>query len=156
MLVRPVAALATLLIAAAPLAAQSSGGILIGAEGFGIGIGDVPQVTGVRINWRDRGLRQVVGVNATVLGPKAPADSVARVAGLALGLPITGADEIDGIGVALGGVAVGDGLDGLAVGGLGVGAGGSLRGITVGGLGVGAGGGSLCVSGKRAAQRGLD
>lgn len=136
----------------------------------GLAIGDKPRVNGVRINFRDRRLERVNGVNITIWNPYSPATGV--VNGLALGLPVTGAKDINGIatglfgagadqsikgigiapiglgaggdlsGIMIGGIGVGGGgsMTGLSLGGIGVGSGGAVRGIQVGGIGVGAGG----------------
>ena len=119
----------------------------------GIAIGDVPRVRGLRLNFRDRRLERVDGVNVTLWSPYEPARGEVR--GLALGLPLTGAgsvegaalglgigasDRVHGIGVGVIGVGAGGGLRGVMLGGIGVGSGGSIRGITLGGAGVGAGG----------------
>jgi hypothetical protein len=104
----------------------------------GVAIGDKPEMTGLRINFRDRYLRRVNGVNFTVWSPYSPATGV--VNGLALGLPVTGAKDVHGalIGVLGGGVE--GSLTGIAIGGVGIGAGGNLQGITIGLVGAGAGG----------------
>ena len=136
----------------------------------GLAIGDKPRVNGVRINFRDRRLEQVNGVNITIWNPYSPATGV--VNGVAIGLPATGARDINGIatgllgagadhsitgiglapiglgaggemrGIMLGGIGVGGGgsMTGVAIGGIGVGSAGTVRGIQIGGVGVGAGG----------------
>ncbi len=136
----------------------------------GLAIGDKPRMNGIRINYRDRRLEEVNGVNITIWNPYQPASGV--VNGLALGVPVTGAKDINGIatgilgagadhsirgigiaplglgsggemhGIMLGGIGVGAGsaLTGLAVGGIGVGSGGAVQGIQIGGVGVGSGG----------------
>jgi hypothetical protein len=139
-------------------------------NGNGLAIGDKPNMNGLRLNFRDRQLEQINGVNATLWTPYSPAKGT--VNGIALGIPVTGAGRINGIGVGvfgigaentfkgigvggigvgggnnmtgifLGGVGVGGGgrIEGLSIGGIGVGSGGGLRGIQVGGIGVGGGG----------------
>lgn len=115
-----------------------------GAQGSGapvrhvISIGNHPRVDGLRINFRDRELDLVRGANVTVWSPVP--DAGGTVKGLALGLPMTGADRIDGIGLGLLGVSANEDLRGLMIGGIGAGAGGDMRGITFGGIGAGAGG----------------
>jgi hypothetical protein len=112
----------------------------------GLAIGDKPVMTGVRINFRDRELREVTGINATLWSPYAPAKG--KVTGLALGLPTTGARDINGAAIAIFGAGVTHAFTGLAVGGLGIGGGGGgdMRGILLGGLGVGAGGTTTGIS----------
>lgn len=120
-----------------------------------ISIGNYPNVAGLRLNFRDRNLELVRGINATIWNPYEPATGL--VSGLALGLPMTGAGDIEGLavgafgvgathtirGIAVGGIGLGSGggIKGIALGGVGVGSGGSIEGLMVGGIGVGAGGG---------------
>ena len=119
-----------------------------------ISIGDYPDVAGIRINFRDRNLGHVNGVNITVWTPYEPMSG--RVRGIALGLPVTGAEDITGfatgllglgasrdftgIGIAPVGIGAGNRVKGIVVGGIGVGTGGSLEGVVIGGIGAGAGG----------------
>ncbi|HUE96223.1 MAG TPA: hypothetical protein VMN39_06165, partial [Longimicrobiaceae bacterium] len=112
-------AVAPLLLCLAPagLAAQS---LDLTIDGVGISIGDSPGVTGLRLNFRDRNLERVIGANVTIWNPH---EHTGHVTGLALGLPITGAAQINGI----------------AAGVFGVGAEQSIRGITVTGVGAGVG-----------------
>ena len=60
--------------------------------------------------------------------------------GLALGLPLTGANRIQGVAIGVFGLGIDNSITGLGVGGLGLGSGGDLHGIMLGGLGVGTGG----------------
>ena len=121
----------------------------------GVSVGDSRRTTGLRLNYRDRRLERAVGLNLTLWRPHDEVSSV--VSGLALGLPLTGADRLRGLGLGVGlsaqstlsgvalglaGVGSGERLSGVAVGGLGVGAGGALSGVAIGGLGVGAGEGA--------------
>ena len=103
-----------------------------------ISIGNYPRVDGLRLNFRDRALERVRGINATIWNPYEPATGV--VTGLALGLPITGAGELHGIGLGVLGVSANGLLRGIAIGGVGVGSGGGVRGLAIGGIGVGSGG----------------
>lgn len=105
----------------------------------GIAIGDKPSMTGLRLNFRDRNLREIKGVNVTIWSPYEPATG--RVSGLGLGLPATGAKSITGAAVGVLGVGAEETIRGIGVGGIGLGAGGELRGLMVGGIGVGSGGG---------------
>lgn len=113
-------------------------GVLVGANDVGIGIGDVRKVTGIRINYRDRGDFDVHGINITIWTPY-EGDLRGEVHGLAIGLPATGAARIQGIGVGIFGVGTSEEFSGIGIGGLGVGAGNDIKGIHIGGLGVGAG-----------------
>lgn len=131
--------LLTLACAETPVAAQAADqpGFVIGAAGKGIGIGDVPRLDGLRLNFRDRELERVRGINVTLWSPY---DDVAggRVQGLAVGLPMGGGRTLDGIGAGLGIAALED-FHGIGVAGLGMGAGRDLVGIHLAGLGLGAG-----------------
>ena len=144
---------AALTLAALPVLAQDSRSLDLTVDGVGLSIGDSRRVTGVRLNFRDRYLEEVKGINATIWTPYEGSRGVVR--GLALGLPATGARRIEGIalgivglgaeetirGIAIGGIGMGAGEDirGLAIGGIGMGVGQDLRGIAIGGIGMGVG-----------------
>ena len=125
-------------IAAIPALAESQSLDLM-IDNYGLSIGDSRIVRGVRLNFRDREMQRVTGINATIWMPHKDARG-GVVKGLALGLPATGADEIKGLGIGLFGVGAESEFKGLGVGGFGVGAGGDVTGILIGGFGVGAGG----------------
>jgi hypothetical protein len=163
------AALCTL--RAASGAAQEGRSLDLTVNDVGISVGDSRRVVGLRLNFRDRHLEEVVGINATIWTPY---EYTGVVRGVALGLPMTGARRIEGIaagifgigvresvrglaiagigvgagddvrGVAISGIGLGagEGVRGIAIGGIGVGAGGAVSGLTIGGVGVGAGGGA--------------
>lgn len=133
---RPLAAALLVAAAFAPtLAAQDRGAP---ARKI-LSIGHYPRVDGIRINYRDRELDLVRGANITIWSPYE--DYIGgRVQGAAIGLPITMAEDITGVGVGIFGVGATNDMHGLNLGGIGVGAGGSLRGISYGTVGVGAGG----------------
>lgn len=133
--------------------ADDDPGWILGVNDVGIGIGDVPRLTGIRLNYRDRALERVTGINATVWAPYEEMDG--RVEGLALGVPVTGARTLKGVGIGAGvgvesdfrglgvaplGIGAGGDLEGIHVGGIGMGSGGDLRGLGVGGVGMGFGG----------------
>lgn len=103
----------------------------------GLSIGDSRRATGLRINFRDRRMEEVNGVNVTVWSPYRENRGVVR--GLAVGLPMTGARRIEGAGIGIFGVAVKESLHGLGIGGIGIGAGEDVEGIAVGGIGMGVG-----------------
>ena len=84
-------ALVSALGSAAALPGQS---LDLTVNDVGIAIGNKPRVTGLRINFRDRNLRKVNGVNITIWTPYEPIAGV--VNGLALGLPATGANDVNG------------------------------------------------------------
>lgn len=103
----------------------------------GIGIGNSKRIDGIRLNFRDVAPFTVHGLNATIWIPEQGGGG--DVDGLALGLPLTGARRLRGLGVGLG-LEVERDLYGISIGGLGLGAGRGLHGIMLGGLGMGTGG----------------
>jgi hypothetical protein len=144
--------LALLALLALPVPSLGQG-LKIAAGDVGLGIGDVPRLDGIRLNFRDRELRKVRGLNATIWGPYQGARGEVR--GLALGVPLTGAADMSGLAVGLGvevertftgvglapiGFGAGDRIRGIAVGGIGIGGGGELEGLMVGGVGLGVAG----------------
>ena len=139
---KQMASCAALLIALAllpgPAHAQEGRSLDLTIGTYGLSIGDAERVNGLRLNVRDRHLQRVNGINLTLWLPD---DSLRGDAnGLALGVPATGADDLNGIGLSVLGVQANGALRGLGVGGLGVGTGSDARGIVVAGLGAGAGG----------------
>lgn len=132
------ATLLTLALLAHPaLGGAQEPGVKLAIGDLGLGIGDVRRLDGIRLNFRDRELELVRGVNATIWHPYPRARGV--VEGVALGLPVTGAAEISGLAVGAGVGVEGD-FRGLGLAALGFGSGGDLRGITVSGVGMGSGG----------------
>jgi hypothetical protein len=130
------AAVSTLVLFAGPSASAQVIDLTI--HDVGLAIGDKPVMTGLRLNFRDARLERVTGANITVWGPYKSATGDVR--GLALGIPATGANRIEGIGVGIFGLSADNSISGLGIGGVGLGAGGDLRGVMLGGLGVGTGG----------------
>ena len=120
-----------------PALAQRSNSVDLTVNNVGISIGDSRRVTGIRLNYRDRDLREVKGINATLWMPYE--ESRGDVVGLALGLPATGARNIDGIAAGIIGIGAMERMRGLAIGGIGMGVGESMEGIAIGGIGLGAG-----------------
>lgn len=107
----------------------------------GLGIGHVPRITGIRLNWSDRHLERVTGVNLTLWrashrGPDGVVGGSVR--GAAVGL-VPQAGSIHGLGLGLGAVIGEESLGGLHLGGLATVSGEDLRGIAGGGLAVVAG-----------------
>ncbi|MGH7626192.1 MAG: hypothetical protein ACREOJ_12860, partial [Gemmatimonadaceae bacterium] len=119
-------------------AAQHDWHLDLAVHQIGVGIGNSPDITGLRLNFRDDGPIRVQGVNVTLWTPYDPAQGVVR--GVALGLPLTGARHIAGVAAGIGIDVAGD-LDGLALTPIGVGAGNRIRGITLAGIGAGSGNG---------------
>jgi hypothetical protein len=125
-----------LALVALPAAAQAQS-LDLTINNTGLSIGDSRFVRGVRLNFRDRRMERVVGINATIWAPYDDARG-GVVQGLALGLPVTGASRIEGAGIGVFGVGAEDSFTGLGIGGFGVGAGGEVRGVLIGGFGVAA------------------
>ena len=127
---------------AAPLHAQDGQSLDLTIRNYGLSVGNAPRVNGVRLNYRDRGLVRVNGLNATLWRPQEVSENrgaTGVVNGVALGLPATGAATINGVAVGLLGIEAHASVRGMAVGGLGTGAGENLSGLAIGGLGLGAG-----------------
>ena len=103
----------------------------------GITFGDEPVVHGIRINYKDRNLRRVNGINMSMLSPNEIPNS--KIRGLALGLPVTAAGSMKGLTVALGGIAATESLSGFSISGFGFGVGGNVSGVSMAGFGFGAG-----------------
>jgi len=115
-----------------PSAAGSS--LDIGLSEIGISIGSSPRWTGVRLNWSDRYLERINGLNLTAWKP---GDAVGgEVNGLALGILGPRAARLRGISLGLFGVLPERSAAGVMVGGLGVVSEGELRGLSLGLLGV--------------------
>lgn len=104
----------------------------------GLGVGHVPRITGLRINWADRRLERVTGINLTLWRPAGRRTEGAVggvIRGAALGLTPR-AGRIQGLGLGLGGVVGEDALDGIHLAGAVPVSGGALRGLAVGGIAV--------------------
>ena len=106
-------------------------------DDVGIAIGDAPRVTGLRINFRDRYLEDVDGINLTVWTPY---EATGDVKGIAIGVPTTGARNIDGLAVGVAGVGAEEAIRGIAIAPIGAGAGQEISGLLVAGIGGGTGG----------------
>lgn len=124
-------------LAVAPVHAQGTRSVDLTVNDVGLSIGDSRRVSGLRLNFRDRNLQEVTGINATVWMPYQNGRGIVR--GLALGLPATGARRIEGIAAGIVGIGAEESLRGLGVGGIGLGVGEDFRGIGIGGIGLGVG-----------------
>lgn len=137
MSIRPfLGAAVVITLAASALSAQS---LDLMIDNRGLSIGDSRIVRGIRLSFRDRNMERVDGINATIWSPYKDA-ARGEVNGIALGVPLTGAERISGLGIGIFGAAAEDEFTGIGVGGFGIGAGGDASGILIGGFGVGAGG----------------
>jgi len=83
----------TLLTAAVPALAQDRDATV--PVRHGISIGNYPNVSGLRFNYRDRDLQQVRGAHFTIWSPYD--EPTGTVRGLAFGAPVTAAGSINGI-----------------------------------------------------------
>src|SRR5262249_53299671 len=133
-----------LLMAAGPSAAQTEKpaeenpwSLDLTIRDVGIGIGNSKHIDGIRLNFRDVAAFTVHGINVTIWWKDQEGQPGGTVDGLALGVPLTGARRIRGLGLGFG-LGTEEALDGVGVGILGLGTGGSMHGILVGGLGMGA------------------
>ena len=108
------------------------------SKDFGISIGNSKNFTGLRLNFRDKGVEKITGINITIWNPKDSESSVIK--GLSVGLLAAGGGRLSGISIGGLGVGAEEKLSGFSAGLLGVGSGGDISGIAIGGLGAGAGG----------------
>jgi hypothetical protein len=116
-------------------------GLGIPSKHGGLGFGNLQRFTGIRLNFIDKNVEKIVGINVTVWNPKDDAQQTGTMTGIAIGLPMAmGVEDQRGISVGIFGVGAKRNITGLNIGGLGVGAGGAVRGVNLAGLGVGAGG----------------
>lgn len=144
-----------LLVLVLPLSSFSQG-VGIPSKKWGLGFGNLPNFTGIRLNVIDEDVESIKGVNITAWVPNSFDNQSGSFYGLGIGLPMAmgpenrygasfalfavGATE-DVMGLNIGGLAVGgNNVYGVNVGGLAVGSGEELWGVNVGGLAVGAGG----------------
>jgi hypothetical protein len=111
-------ALIALLAARAPLTSQV---IDLTVNDVGLAIGDKPEMTGLRLNFRDRNLREVKGVNS----PLVHMSRRRKSSGWRLEFR-TGARKIDGVALGVFGVGVSQSITGISIGGIEVGGGGQL------------------------------
>lgn len=132
----------TLAINASLQAQDAGGGFNLAVKHTGIGFGNSKKFNGIRLNYRDRDLQWVNGINATIWTPynmEQQGGGSGNVYGVALGVPLTGVRNVRGIALGVGVGAV-ESMYGLNVGVLGAGAGRNVGGIAnIGGLGLGAG-----------------
>ena len=124
-------------LVAVPAHAQRARSVDLTVNDVGLSIGDSRRVTGLRLNYRDRNLERVNGINATLWMPYEDMRGVVR--GIALGVPATGARRIEGIAAGIIGIGADESIRGLGVGGIGLGVGEDFRGIGIGGIGLGVG-----------------
>lgn len=112
-----------------------AGGLGIPTSHAGLGIGNLRDFTGVRLNWQDRDVQRVDGLNITVWAPAG--DNGGAYRGLGLHLVGAGGDVFEGIHLSGLGLAAEERARGIFISGLGMG-GGDVAGIMVAGLGIGA------------------
>jgi hypothetical protein len=156
---------ASLLLVVALPGALHSQALDLTIRNVGLAIGDKPQMTGLRLNFADRELRQVNGINVTVWSPSVvpqlrdqpiPQAPAGTVNGFAIGLPVLDANRVHGVAVALLGnpAAIGMGAGdprnkrpaspgefaGITVAPVGFLGTGTMTGLAIGGLATGADG----------------
>lgn len=123
------------------------------SKNWGLSIGNSQDFTGLRINFRDKHIGSLRGVNMTFWKPAK--NYTGNFTGLGLGVVGPAAEHLNGImiggvavqaknelhGLSVGLIAVGAGerVQGINIGGIAAGAGGELRGLNIGGFAVGAG-----------------
>jgi hypothetical protein len=108
----------------------------LGIHGTGISFGNSARWTGLRINFRDRGVERIDGVNLTIWKAATNANRHAVINGLAVGIVGPEGGRLNGVTLGLGGAVAHERLAGISVGGLGLVSEGEMDGINVGGLGL--------------------
>ncbi|MEZ4389296.1 MAG: hypothetical protein R3D98_17250 [Candidatus Krumholzibacteriia bacterium] len=121
--------LATLLAATA-----TAGGLGLPTSHHGLGLGNLTEFSGIRLNLQDRGVREVNGLNVTLWLPRNHAGG--RYQGVGVHLIGASGDSFRGVYVSGLATAVVDEGQGVFVSGLGFG-GGDLAGLVIAGLGAG-------------------
>lgn len=116
---------------------QVGDGFDLSVGGYGVGIGNVPRLNGLRLNFRDSHLEAVNGLNLTLWKPNGPVGGTLN--GVAVGLFYPYVDRMNGLGVGGVGVRTGGRASGVFAGGLAVLAEGGLHGVGMGGLAAVAG-----------------
>jgi hypothetical protein len=133
----------------------NSQGFGLPTKKWGLGFGNLPKYTGIRLNPIDKDVESIKGINITSWITEDFEGQSGSFYGLGIGLPMamgtenrygasiglfaTGAVE-DVYGVNIGGLGVGgNNVYGVNIGGLASGAGENIAGINIGGLAVGAG-----------------
>ena len=104
---------------------------------WGLSFGNSQKFSGLRFNFRDKGVEKINGINLTLWKPYQE-NKEAVINGLSFGL-LPGAARLHGIQVGLLGVTAEKTASGLNLGVIGSGSGGKLYGLNIGGLGAGAG-----------------
>lgn len=122
----------------APPTATARGGfaIPIGVFRTGVSLGNASRWTGVRLNFRDAGVRQVNGISISLWKARQDANRDATFNALAVGVVGPEAGTLRGINVGGVGILARREMTGINVGGGGPLSEGSLRGINVGGLAI--------------------
>ena len=101
---------------ALPATEGRAGGLLLGYNDYGIGLGNVERVNGLRVNFRDAGLERVNGINLTLWTPGDNPRAV--VNGASLNLLWAGGRDLNGLSVALVGLGA-ENIRGISFGLLG-------------------------------------
>ncbi len=104
---------------------------------YGLSIGNSREFNGLRINFRDREVGRINGINLTLW--RASQNKHAKVNGVAIGLIAPEAGYLRGVSIGGLAVAADKEISGLAVAFAAAGSGGRIRGITLAGIAAGAG-----------------
>jgi hypothetical protein len=129
-------ATAALLLSLATTTALA-GGLGIPTGRAGLGIGNLPDFTGIRLNFRDQDVDRVTGLNLTVW-PGGDERGTGSYTGVGFHLAGNSGREFTGVYLSLFGLGVEERATGVFINGLGMG-GGEVNGIMIAGLGAGAG-----------------
>lgn len=105
----------------------------LGVSGYGLSLGNSSRWNGIRLNFSDRGVREVNGLNVSFGAPKENPRAVFR--GAAIGAAPLGRD-FRGLTVGLLGMVAHRSMTGISIAGLGVVSNGVMSGVNVAGLGT--------------------
>ena len=104
----------------------------LAVNGYGVGFGNSARLRGLRFNWKDRDVEEVIGVNITFWRPGESFDG--RISGFQFGFFSPRAATLDGLSVGILAVEADDYINGIALALLAVTNTGETRGISIAGL----------------------
>ncbi len=106
----------------------------------GISFGNSTKFNGLRLNFIDRNIQTINGINFTIWNANEDEELSGTINGLSIGLPMAfGSEDRNGVSLALFGAGAERNLSGIQIGGIAVGAGSNLSGINIGGIAAGGG-----------------
>lgn len=111
-----------------------NGGLNIPSSEWGISFGNSSRFTGLRLNWSDKYLEKITGVNLTLWRPGD--EPGGEITGLAVGVVGPAADRITGVSFGLAYVMTAEWSRGITIGGLATVSGGTMTGVNIGGMAV--------------------